>query len=192
MKAGPTERDVSTTSSIGARFRAAWRRLVDESLWIPFATFLAGVLWIVANHIGTAYVEQALHLPEVLDEFLLVVLTTAATAAVVHRLARSQARYRLLADRSPDVIFRFRLLPEPGLEYVSPAVERLSGYPRAALYADPARWTGLVHPEDRARLDAAATDGEPVIARLVRADGTVRWTEHRTVTVRDRAGRAIT
>lgn len=192
MKAGPTERDVSTTSSIGARFRAAWRRLVDESLWIPFATFLAGALWIVANHIGTAYVEQALHLPEVLDEFLLVVLTTAATAAVVHRLARSQARYRLLADRSPDVIFRFRLLPEPGLEYVSPAVERLSGYPRAALYADPARWTGLVHPEDRARLDAAATDGEPVIARLVRADGTVRWTEHRTVTVRDRAGRAIT
>ncbi len=51
-------------------------------------------------------------------------------------LELSEARFRELADGSPDVIFRFSRVPEPHFEYLSPSFEHLTGIPVATVETD--------------------------------------------------------
>ncbi len=44
-------------------------------------------------------------------------------------LAESDARFRDLADKSADVVWRFLLTPVPHFDYMSPSVENILGYP---------------------------------------------------------------
>lgn len=109
-------------------------------------------------------------------------------------LIRNEDRYRRLAEHAPDIIYHYRLLPEPGFEYVSPAVTAILGYAPADFYADPGLVSRLVHPDDRPRLAGAASadvGGEPTLLRWLRRDGQLIWTEHRSAAVRDAAGRAV-
>ena len=41
---------------------------------------------------------------------------------------RSEERFRLLAENAQDLIFRYRLKPTPGFEYVSPSSTAMIGY----------------------------------------------------------------
>ena len=98
-------------------------------------------------------------------------------------LAASEERYRLVLERSPDVIFQYSLQPEPRFAYMSPSVQAMTGYPAAAFYANPGLVMELAHPDDRA-IVARLLSGEadPAIAprlRWIRADGEVIWTEQR-------------
>lgn len=104
----------------------------------------------------------------------------------VEALAASEARFRLLSERTPDIVYRYRLAPTPGIEYVSPAAAVLTGYRPEDFYADPELWTRLVHPDDRARVERAEAQDErdgPIVARWVRRDGSILWTENRRVRV---------
>lgn len=44
------------------------------------------------------------------------------------QLSESEARFRELADRSVDVVFRFVLEPVPHFTYLSPSIEKMLGY----------------------------------------------------------------
>jgi PAS domain S-box-containing protein len=107
----------------------------------------------------------------------------------------SDDRFRLFAERSPDVIYRVRLSPTLVVEYVSPAAEALTGYAPAEFYADPALWRGLVHPDDRDLVELSLTDPSaiavPVVARWLRRDGSIVWAEHRSVPVTDDDGAVV-
>ena len=112
--------------------------------------------------------------------------------------SRSEDQFRLLADRGQDVVYRLRLVPEPTLEYISPAATKLTGYTPEELYADPGLWRRLVHPDDRLLIDRAsavppdpAAVEQPVVARWIRRDGSVLWTEHRSVPVFDASGAVV-
>ena len=61
---------------------------------------------------------------------------------VERQLAESEERFRRLAENAADVIYRFRFGPEPGLEYVNEAVERVTGYTPEEYYADPGSPSG--------------------------------------------------
>ncbi len=52
------------------------------------------------------------------------------------RLAESENRFRELAERSADVVWRFTMHPHPHFSYLSPSVEVMTGYPRAYLQDD--------------------------------------------------------
>jgi PAS domain S-box-containing protein len=94
-----------------------------------------------------------------------------------------------LVERSPDVIFRYRLQP-PGYEFVSSAIKRVSGFAPEELYRDPASALKLVHQDDRAivhELLARGTGRVPVVLRWVRKDGAVVWVEQRCTPVFNRA-----
>ena len=110
-------------------------------------------------------------------------------------LAASEKQLRLLAERSQDVIFRYRVSPTPVFEYVSPSIERLSGYTPQDLYDDPGIAFAMIHPEDRAEFQARLADGrlfnEPIIERWIRKDGATVWTEQTNVEILDRGGRRI-
>jgi PAS domain S-box-containing protein len=98
--------------------------------------------------------------------------------------------YRSLAERAPAILYRYRLLPDPKMEYVNPAVTETLGYSPEDFYADP----DLV----RAVLDvpalavAAESDpgfsGRPIIRRWRRRDGTYADVEDRTIAIRDSYG----
>src|SRR6266568_4101863 len=53
------------------------------------------------------------------------------------RLKASEDRFRLLAENAHDFIFSYRLPPDRGFDYVSPACQAITGYSPAELYADP-------------------------------------------------------
>jgi diguanylate cyclase (GGDEF)-like protein/PAS domain S-box-containing protein len=62
-------------------------------------------------------------------------------------LAESEARFRDLADKSVDVVWRFFLRPYPHFDYLSPSIERLLGYPRQVFLDDFARFLDILDHE---------------------------------------------
>jgi diguanylate cyclase (GGDEF)-like protein/PAS domain S-box-containing protein len=108
----------------------------------------------------------------------------------------SEQRFRELAERASDMIYRFALRPEPHLEYVSPAAEAITGYTPEELYADPGLMLQSIHPDDRERALAPMVNPGTAIRQLrlrgQHPDGTWGWTEHRIVPVLDEAGLCVT
>ncbi len=107
-------------------------------------------------------------------------------------LVQSEARYRLLADNSTDVILLYNL--EPTIDYVSPSI-RQWGYRPQDFIGKPAGF--FVHPDDRARVAerrAALMRGEPggvIEARVRSADGRWIWIESNPAPVHDDEGRTV-
>jgi PAS domain S-box-containing protein/putative nucleotidyltransferase with HDIG domain len=110
-------------------------------------------------------------------------------------LQASEARFRRLAENAQDIIYRYRLLPTAGFDYINPAATTVTGYPREDFYADPDLVYKLVHSEDHVLLQEALNGqfprGTAVIMRWVRKDGTLLWAEARYASVYDEANRLI-
>jgi PAS domain S-box-containing protein len=102
-------------------------------------------------------------------------------------LRRSEARLRLLAEYSRDVLFYYQLLPVPGFQYINPAVEQLTGRPPEEFWANPDAALEMLYPEDRSRVRRAIVSGleDPIVARIRRPDGSMRWIEYRNFPFRD-------
>jgi len=109
-------------------------------------------------------------------------------------MSATSETFRLLAERSPDVIFRFRLVPEIGFEYVSPAVTRLTGWTPDELYANPGLIYQLVFPEDLDRVrdlfEGRVKAEEDRVLRWRRRDGSPIWTEQRWTSIEE-GGRTV-
>jgi PAS domain S-box-containing protein len=108
-------------------------------------------------------------------------------------LRDSEERFRLLAEHVQDIIFRYRLTPEPGFEYISPAVAGLTGHQPEELYLNPALVFSPMEPEDRGAVEASwrSPEPSPLITRWRRPDGDIAWTEQRAVGIRDDSGQVI-
>ncbi len=110
-------------------------------------------------------------------------------------LRESELRYRLLAENARDMIFRFRLVPDRAYEYMSPAVERITGYTPAEFYADPLIRERIVVPEDRRRLneivDGTRPFDDPLVQRWIRKDGFTIWVEERNVPIKNASGEIV-
>jgi len=109
-------------------------------------------------------------------------------------LRESEKRFRRLAENSPDIIYRYRLIPTPGFEYISPVVTKISGYTPEEHYNDPGLGFKIIHPEDKPALDKLAT-GEfsnlPHSARWIHKDGSTIWIEDKHSSVTDAEGNII-
>lgn len=107
-------------------------------------------------------------------------------------LRESEERFRRLAENAQDVIFRYRLLPEPRFEFVSPAVSTLIGYTPEECYADPDLAFKPLHPEDRERVLAHPPPlDQPLTLRYVHRDGHLVWTELRMTPIYDDDGNLL-
>jgi PAS domain S-box-containing protein len=101
------------------------------------------------------------------------------------RLADSERRFRLLAETSSDMIYRFYVTPELRTEYISPAAVKITGHTPDEFYRDPTLALRLLHPDDRPAAErmmmAPAEFTSPFVLRWVHPDGTVVPAEHRIV-----------
>ncbi|MBM2618821.1 response regulator [Actinoplanes sp. LDG1-06] len=106
---------------------------------------------------------------------------------------RSEQALRLLAEHAHDVIFRFRLRPEPAMEYVSSAVEAITGHAPEEFYADPALIFRLVEPEDRPLLERSWQSEQPgtLTIRWRHRSGGPAWVEQRANAVAGPDGRPV-
>lgn len=111
-------------------------------------------------------------------------------------LRESEARYRLLVENVPAVVYMVAPDDDRRTLYVSPHVERTLGYSRWEWLDQPDIWTELLHPEDREpTLDAHDRhneSGEPWSReyRLIASDGRAVWFRDVATLVRDEHGRA--
>lgn len=107
-----------------------------------------------------------------------------ADASVAGRLSHSFGR---------DLLYRYRVAPDRGFDYVSPSCHALTGYTPAEFLADPRLMAGLVHPADAALVDPIT--GRPLAAerlvRWVRRDGAIIWTSHQARVAPDAEGRPV-
>jgi PAS domain S-box-containing protein len=116
-------------------------------------------------------------------------------SAVEAELSESMARFERLAENAPDLIYRYRLSPDRGFEYVSPAAERITGYPVEWFYRnDPFSDYRLLHPDDVEKVKTWEKDNtflDPLEVRWLGADGLVIWTEQRALAIRDEQGQVV-
>ena len=98
------------------------------------------------------------------DEVLAVGRDVTARHIAETELAKSEARFRELADKSTDVLWHYVSEPYPHLDYVSPSVETILGYPPSYLIDDFDRFLGILDDEDRALIDRAI-NGAPLPER---------------------------
>jgi PAS domain S-box-containing protein len=110
----------------------------------------------------------------------------------------SEARYRMLVEQVPAVVYEMDPDDERRTLFVSPQVEALFGYSREEWLDQPDIWTELLHPDDR-EIELAAHDlhnetREPWVQeyRLIASDGRVVWVRDQARLVRDGSGNAST
>jgi hypothetical protein len=106
----------------------------------------------------------------------------------------SNSELAALLERIPDIVWRYRLIPTPGFDYVSPSVVAFTGYTPAEHYADPALGRKIVHPDDVHLMEAAVADPDEhkrVMLRWRHKAGLELTTEQRIVAIRNRHGQLI-
>ena len=102
-------------------------------------------------------------------------------------LAASEARFRDLADKSLDVVWRFALEPTPHFDYMSPSVENILGYPPSYFLEDFERILAILDTAGRAEITRALRE-QRIVARFDfnfrHANGSIVVCETRTTVVR--------
>jgi diguanylate cyclase (GGDEF)-like protein/PAS domain S-box-containing protein len=110
-------------------------------------------------------------------------------------LQKSEERFRLLAEHAQDIVYRYRLKPERGFEYISPSVTSITGYTPEEFYADPDFDLTLLQFNDSRLFDVMpqVTEEvyEPLVLLVCRKDGKYVWLEQRNWQVYDQDGRPI-
>ncbi len=145
-----------------------------------------GYVWVEANLKPVAMDGRT-------DLLIAVVRNVDARIEADRRLQESEARYRLLADNSSDMVFQ--LDRDMVRRYVSPACREILGYaPEELIGKKP---INMVHPDDAARLTlvyqsllSGAVERQAIVNRIRHRNGHWIWVEARFRALKDPDGGA--
>jgi PAS domain S-box-containing protein len=90
----------------------------------------------------------------------------------------SEETFKALVSNVPGAIYRCAMDAAWTMEFLSDAIEQISGYPAGDFIQNRVRtYASIIHPDDAARVEEAVGDGAPysVEYRILHADGTIRW-----------------
>jgi diguanylate cyclase (GGDEF)-like protein/PAS domain S-box-containing protein len=99
----------------------------------------------------------------------------------LRKLKENERYFKSLIENIPDIVFRYRLTPKPGYEYVSPSVKRNLGYTPKQFYDDPKLINKVIHMEDRnifkKVLNGSFRYSRPIEFRYIHKNGREIWYE---------------
>ena len=109
-------------------------------------------------------------------------------------LTEAETRYRGLVEQIPAVVYA-----DDGeiTTYVSPQIQQILGVSPDAYRQDPDMWLRMVHPDDRAQVEAeseaflAGAGRDLTDYRMVRPDGRIVWVRDRAFAFRDDEGQVV-
>jgi PAS domain S-box-containing protein len=116
---------------------------------------------------------------------------------VVAALRTAEAKYRILVEQLPAIIYIADSDSRSSTRYISPQIETILGFTPAEWLADPDLWLKQIHPDDRVRVLAelaqAYTNAEPISSeyRSRHRDGRIVWLRDESQIVRDEDGRPL-
>jgi len=107
-----------------------------------------------------------------------------------HKANEAEDRFREILEQGPVVSYSFRVDSDDGgdgelrVDYVSPQIATILGYPDTSWITVPENWNTQLHPHDRDRVQtvlARLASGEPWDHhyRMIAADGQLRWLHDR-------------
>jgi PAS domain S-box-containing protein len=104
----------------------------------------------------------------------------------------SEAQFQRIAENAKDIIFRYRLKPAPGIDYLSPAVAQITGYSAEDMTANPELARTLISSEDRDVLEKIVKGeiefGKMMVLRWKNREGRPIWIEQVHIPVFDSQG----
>jgi PAS domain S-box-containing protein len=106
-------------------------------------------------------------------------------------LIESESRFRLLTEGARDIIYKFRIKPYYGFEYVSPSIIDITGYNPDDYYNDHDLVFKIIYPDDKPLLEKYIKEScfeKSIVLRWVRKDGQIIWTESKSVLIYDNSG----
>ena len=109
-------------------------------------------------------------------------------------MSAAGTRVQHLVENARDLIYRYRVQPSPGYEYVNPAVTEIFGYTPEEFYNDPSLIRKRIHPKDQDLLKSylqGEGSAEPVTLQGLHKDGSRIWVEEIIVPVHDEAGNLV-
>jgi PAS domain S-box-containing protein len=120
---------------------------------------------------------------------------TTAKKITDESIRETRELFKLLAESARDLIFRYRLSPTRGFDYVSPSSTDITGYRPEEFYARRDLFFSIVHPEDQQKVKdyfEKTNNLTPVIDfRLLRKDGPLLWLELQLTPKHDVQGKLI-
>ncbi len=118
-----------------------------------------------------------------------------AIAAAHAELRRSEENFRTMVSNVPGAIYRCAADADWTTEFISDAIEEITGYPQKDFINSQVRsCNSVIHPDDRALVDDAVDNAisqkKPftVEYRVVHKDGSERWVHERGVAIYDDSG----
>jgi PAS domain S-box-containing protein len=117
------------------------------------------------------------------------------TRALLEQSQTNESRYRSLLENIPTTTYINSADSHAAIEYVSPQVEKLLGYPRNIFTDDPLFWARILHPEDikqvmdKSRQIAEMQKPFEMEYRVIAKDKRVVWLKDEAALVRDENGR---
>lgn len=110
-------------------------------------------------------------------------------------IEQSESRFRLLAENAQDVIFRFSLWPKYGYDYISPAVETLTGYKVDDFYDDPELLQKITLAGDLYQFESlkrpVGREGITIVQRIQHKNNRTIWVEQRCMPIYNEVGRVV-
>jgi len=163
--------------------------IISRLLSSPFETLLRGTRIIAqGNYQHRIAPPKQKEFKELADDFNKM---ADAIAERTTALEDREQKYRLLAENSPDMIYRLSL-PDGTYEYVSPAANTIFGYPPEAWYQSPHLIQRVVHPDWSAFISQCwrnLQQGKPPPTtceyQIIHKNGSLRWIEQRNILIHD-------
>jgi len=180
------------------RARALTEFLRGRGGAVTAGVVIAALLLALIAAVQVQLLHIPLHAAELAVSAVLAVVAGGLVGSLVvtrRQMRRERDLYHALADLSLEFATFQRL--EGGFEYVSPAVQSLTGYTQDDFYRRPELLERIIHPDDLVRWQQhqrhVVATGRPssLELRLLTRDGQVRWIEHTAEVVRDRDGRVV-
>src|SRR5215470_8292754 len=120
-----------------------------------------------------------------------------ALAAAREELRDSEIKYQSVAAHIPGAVYRTSGGADGRELFLGEQIEGISGYSAKELLAGPIRCMDVIHPDDRALVNAATAaaikDRQPYVVdyRIIHRDGSIRWLQDKGQAVFGEHGNAL-